>query len=227
MKINEIIEKARAQGRSLLYADEATAILRSAGIPVNHSLPATDEEAVLAAAAATGYPVALKVRSAVLAHKADVGGVSLGLTDPEGLRRAYRSMLKKIRPLDPAAAVTVEPMAAPGAELFVGMTTDPQFGPVLAFGLGGTFLELFNDTTFRMVPLTRADAAEMLKSIKGAKILQGFRGQPALDQEALTELLLNLSQLVEQNPTIKAIDLNPILAYPKGALAVDARMVVE
>ena len=226
MSISEIMEKARSQGRSLLFADEATAILRSVGIPVNLCIPALDEEAVLAAAAETGYPVALKARSGLIAHKTDVGGVCLGLADPEELRRVYRAMMEKIRTLDPEAAVTVEPMAAPGAELFVGMTTDPQFGPVMAFGLGGTFLELFNDTTFRMIPLTKEDAADMLKSIKGAKILQGYRGQPPLDQSALTGLIYNLSQLVENTPQIKEIDLNPILAYPKGALAVDARIVV-
>ena len=227
MTINEIIEKARSEGRSLLFADEATAILKIAGIPVNRCLPANDEKTALTAATEACFPVALKVRSGVISHKADVGGVILGLTDPEGLCRAYNAMMEKVRLIDPDAQVTVEPMAAPGAELFVGMTTDQQFGPVIAFGLGGTLLELYNDTTFRMVPLSKEDAADMLKSIKGAKILQGYRGQPPADTEALTGIIYNLSQLVENTPQIKEIDLNPIIAYPKGALAIDARIIIE
>lgn len=227
MTTNSIIDKALAEGRRLLFADEAAAIMDTAGIPVNRCLAAVDEAATLEAAGKMGYPVALKVCSAQISHKTDAGGVALGIKDPEGLRQAYGQMMEKVRGLDPLAQVTVEPMAASGIELFVGMTRDLQFGPVLAFGLGGTFLELYNDTTFRLIPLKETDAEDMLKSIKGAKILKGYRGQPPVKTEAVTGIIMNLSKLVEETPRIKEIDLNPVLAYSDGVLAVDARIILE
>ena len=227
MTTNSIIDNALAEGRHLLYADEAVNLLTMIGIPVNPCRVAADENTAIAAADEIGYPVALKIRSQVITHKTDFGGVILGIKDQAAFRQAYSQMMKKTREIDPAAQVTVEPMATAGVELFVGMTDDQQFGPVMAFGLGGTLLELYNDTTFRLIPLKRDDAADMLKSIKGAKILEGYRGQHPVDKEALIDMILNLSRLVESAPQIKEIDLNPVFAYSNGVLAVDARIIID
>ena len=226
MTINSIVEKAVTEGRTLLFEDEGGALLREAGIPVNRCLVAADEAGAIAAAQEVGFPVVLKVRSAAIAHKTDVGGVKLGLADPAAVSAAYKEIMEKVSSIDGAAQVTVQAMAPPGVELFIGMTTEPQFGPVMAFGLGGTFLELFKDTTFRLIPLQEKDAADMLTAIKGSKILEGYRGQPPVDKEALKGMLLSLSKVVESTPQIKEIDLNPVFAYPDGALAVDARIVL-
>jgi acetyl-CoA synthetase (ADP-forming) len=226
LTINKIVEKVLGSGRSLLFEDEAGALLSAAGIAVNPCHVAADEEGAVAAAQAVGYPVVLKVRSQAITHKTDVGGVVLDLKDQAAVRQGYQQIMAKVQAIDPAAQVTVQTMAPAGVELFVGMTTEAQFGPVLAFGLGGTFLELFKDTTFRMVPLKERDAWDMLTSIKGSKILEGFRGQPPVDREAIVKLILALSTLVEQTPQIKEMDLNPVFAYPGGVLAVDARVVL-
>jgi len=123
--------------------------------------------------------------------------------------------------------VSVQKMANPGTEIIIGMTKDAQFGPVLMFGLGGILVELLKDIAFRIVPLERKDAREMIREIKGYKLLEGFRGREPVDIAALEEMLLKVSQFVDSNPDIKEIDLNPILAYKDGAVAVDARVILE
>ncbi|MDF9409709.1 MAG: succinyl-CoA synthetase subunit beta [Pelotomaculum sp. PtaB.Bin013] len=226
MTINEIVDHAVASGRNLLFEDEAGALLKAAGIPVNSCRVASDEDEAVQVAKETGFPVALKVRSRTVTHKTDAGGVRLGLADEEAVRLAYRGIMEKVRMIDPESQVTVQPMASPGVELLVGMTTDPQFGQVVAFGLGGTLVELFNDITYRQVPLLKKDATDMINSIKGSAVLKGYRGRPPVDINALTGIILKVSRLVEKEPRIKEIDLNPVFAYPQGMLAVDSRIVV-
>ena len=138
----DIISFALCSGRNLLFADEAGALLKAAGIPVIPCLAAATEDEAVQAAKEMGFPVALKVRSQAVVHKTDAGGVRLGLTDERAVRLAYREIMEKFRILDLEARVTVQPMAPPGLELLVGMTTDPHFGRVVAFGLGGTFVEV-------------------------------------------------------------------------------------
>jgi acyl-CoA synthetase (NDP forming) len=123
--------------------------------------------------------------------------------------------------------VAIQEMAAPGIEVIIGMTMDSQFGPVLMFGLGGIWVELLKDVSFRVVPVSKADASEMIKEIKGHKLLTGFRGQPAVDIEALEDLIVKVSQFIQSNPEIQELDLNPVFAYPQGCIAVDARIIVE
>lgn len=226
MIVNEIVDHAIASGRNLLFEDEAGALLKAADIPVNPCRVAPDEDEAVQVAKETGFPVALKVRSRAITHKTDAGGVRLGLTDEEAVRLAYRGIMEKARLIDPGSQVTVQPMASPGVELLVGMTTDPQFGKVVAFGLGGTLVELFNDVTFRQVPLLEKDARDMINSIKGSAVLKGYRGRPPVDIDALNGIILKVSRLVENEPRIKEIDLNPVFAYPEGILAVDSRIVV-
>jgi len=224
--VNEIISLAAASGRNLLFEDEAGALLETAGIPVNRCRVARDEEEAVRIAVETGFPVVLKVRSPAIVHKTEAGGVCLNLLDEEAVRRAYREIMEKARLVDQEAQVTVQPMAVPGVEVLIGMTTDPQFGQVIAFGLGGTFVEVLGDITFRLVPLLEKDAKDMIDSIKGSVILKGYRGSMPVDTAALIDIILKVSRLVENNPQIKEIDLNPVLAYPEGALIIDARIVI-
>ena len=182
------------------------------------------------AADAIGYPVVLKIASPDIVHKSDVGGVQLHLQDREAVRQACRAMQQSVAAHAPAAridGIIVQPMAAPGVEVIVGMSKDATFGPVLMFGLGGVLVEVLKDVTFRIVPLSQRDAREMIHDIQGFPVLAGHRGAAPADLEALQHILLTLSAFVESTPEVKEIDLNPIYAYAQGALAVDARVVLE
>ncbi len=222
----DIISLALASGRNLLFADEAGALLKAVGIPVAPCRIGAAEDEAVQAAKEIGFPVVLKVRSQAVVHKTDAGGVRLGLTDEGAVRFAYREIMDKARFLDRGARVTVQPMAPPGVELLVGMTIDPHFGRVVAFGLGGIFVEVLDDIAFRQVPLLAEDAIDMINSIKGSIILKGYRRAAPVDITALMEIILRVSRLAEEEPRIKEIDLNPVFAYPQGALAVDPRIII-
>lgn len=175
-----------------------------------------------------GFPVSLKVDSPDIVHKSDFGGVRLNIQTAQGVRSAYAKMEETILAKAPEArvnGVVVSAMAAPGLELILGMHRDPQFGPMVLFGMGGVAVELFRDVALRLVPLTRQDALSMLHEIKGAPLLRGFRGQSAVDENALVDGLLKLARIAEEHPDIMEIDLNPVLAYPEGMVVVDARIL--
>jgi acyl-CoA synthetase (NDP forming) len=225
-----IIKRARRQGRTLLSEVEAKRLVAEAGIPVVETRLAGDRSSAAATADELGYPVALKVVSAQVAHKSDVGGVKLGLTSADDVGAAYDAILAAVGKAVPDATiegVTVQRMAEPGIEVIVGMSTDPQFGPVLMFGLGGVLVEVLKDVAFRIVPLERRDARQMMRELQGFPLLQGYRGQPPADLEALEELLLQVSAFAECRPEVAELDLNPVFAYPRGALAIDARIVLS
>ncbi len=174
--------------------------------------------------------MALKIVSPEITHKSDVGGVRLGLKTSKQVGAAYDEMMSGVRQKYPEAkidGVSVQKMARPGTEIIIGMTKDAQFGPVLMFGLGGILVELLKDISFRIVPLEREDAREMIREIKGYKLLEGYRGREPVNIATLEEILLKVSQFVDNNPEIKEIDLNPIFAYEDGAVAVDARVILE
>ena len=224
-----IIGQARQQGRTILSEVEAKQLLAEAGIPVVEARLATKREEAVALAERLGYPVALKIVSAQITHKSDVGGVRLNLGTAEEVAEAYDAIIEAARRAAPdatAAGVSVQRMAEPGIEVIMGMTLDAQFGPVLMFGLGGILVEVLKDVAFRVVPITARDARQMVREIQGFPILQGYRGQEPADLEALEGLLLKLSQFVEGRPEVAELDLNPVFAYPKGAVAVDARIVL-
>ncbi len=229
MSIAEVIDKARSQGRTVLTEVESKQLLEEAGIPtIKASLARTTAEATRAAAEA-GYPVALKIVSPAVTHKSDVGGVRLGLHSDEDVQSAFEGIIaavKQRQPQAPIVGVSVQPMACPGIEVIVGMSVDPQLGPVLMFGLGGILVEVLKDVSFRIVPLEPRDARQMIREIKGFPVLEGFRGQERADLGALERLLLQLSDLVEAHPEIEELDLNPVFAYEDGAVTVDARIVV-
>jgi len=227
---NEIITRARREARSVLTEPEAKSLLGAAGIAVNRTELAADRRAAVAAAEEIGYPVVLKIVSPDIVHKSDAGGVALGLDSGAAVESAYDTMMTRMAEQFPQAdlrGVSVQPQAPAGLELIVGMSRDAQFGPVIMFGLGGIFVEVIEDVSLRLVPLVRRDAQEMLTEIKGSKLLGEFRGRPPVDRAALEDLLLKLSDFVAAHPEISQIDLNPVLAYPDGAVAVDARVILE
>ncbi|MEX2373818.1 MAG: acetate--CoA ligase family protein [Dehalococcoidia bacterium] len=225
----DIIASARAQGRSLLTEVESKQLLADAGIPVALAHLATSQKRAVEVAAELGYPVVLKVVSADIAHKSDVGGVAVGLGDAKAVRKAFKDMMARVAEAAPDAhidGVAVQSMAKQGIEVIVGATTDPQFGPVMMFGLGGVFVEVLKDVAFRIIPLEPRDARQMVREIKGLPILQGVRGQPPADIEALEALILSVSEFIAAHPEVAELDLNPVFAYEDGAIAVDARIVL-
>ena len=225
-----IFDQLKKEGRSILTEMESKRILKQAGIPVVETQLAKTQKEAVSLSRKMGFPVALKITSPDVTHKSDSGGVKLSLNNVTEVKRAYDEILKKIRKQYPRAVlhgVSVQKMVRPGTEVIVGTSKDPQFGPVIMFGLGGVFVELLKDVSFRIIPLERKDAQEMIHEIKGFPLLEGYRGKEPASISALVEIILKISKLVEENPQIKEIDLNPIFAYRDKAIAVDARMILE
>ncbi|MDO8614636.1 MAG: acetate--CoA ligase family protein [Dehalococcoidia bacterium] len=229
MSVAEIIDSAKSQGRTVLTEIESKEVLGEAGIPVAHAQLARTAKEAAQAAAGLGWPAVLKVVSPDVTHKSDVGGVRLGLGSAEEVETAFGEMVAAVKERQPDASiegVAVQKMAPQGTEVIIGMSKDPQFGPVLMFGLGGILVEVLKDVAFRIVPLEPRDARQMVREIKGFPVLQGVRGQDPADLEALEKLILKLSEFIEAHPEIEELDLNPVFAYKDGCLAVDARIVV-
>lgn len=225
-----IIAKARGEGRVVLTEVESKQFLKAAGIAVIETELAKSREEAVSLSRQLGFPVVLKIASADIVHKSDAGGVRLGLDSPTKVGKAYDDIMKTIRQNCPEArvqGVVVQKMARPGIEVVIGMSQDAQFGPVLMFGLGGVLVEVLKDVSFRIVPLSKRDATEMIREIKGYPLLEGYRGGEAVDISCLEESLLKVSRFVEKTPEIKELDLNPVFAYRDGAIAVDARVILE
>ena len=216
-------------GPGWLTLPECFEILGAFGLPVApHGLARNPDEAV-AWADKVGYPVVLKLSPRQLVHKTDLDGVRLSLADAAAVRSAYEGIADrwaKHAPGQPLDGILVQPKIRGGIEVMAGMTRDPLFGPLLAFGLGGVLVEVLGDVCFRIAPLTVADAREMLGATKGSALLRGFRGKPACDVAALEDAILRLARLADELPQIEELDLNPILAFPegKGCLLIDARI---
>jgi acyl-CoA synthetase (NDP forming) len=230
MTKTEILKQARKEKRTQLTELESKEILKEAGVPVVEARLAHTKTEASALARKMGFPVALKIISPDVIHKSDSGGVVLGLDNATQVGEAYSKILVAVKKHYPKAkieGVSVQKMAKPGIEVIIGMTKDAQFGPVLMFGLGGILVEVLKDVAFRIVPLTKRDAHEMIKEIKGYPLLEGYRGQDPADIAFLEDLLLKVSDFVDKNPEIKELDLNPIFAYKNRAVAVDARIILE
>ncbi len=227
---SKLLDLARIEGRTVLTEVESKGLLKRAGIPVIETRLAKSKKEAISISKELGFPVVLKVASPDIVHKSDSGGVRLGLANATQVGKAYREIMSSMKQRFADAAIhglAIQRMAPPGVEVIVGMSKDVQFGPVLMFGLGGILVEVLKDVSFRIVPITRRDAAEMIREIKGYPLLEGYRGQDPADISALEELMVKVSQFVEQNPEIKELDLNPIFAYRDSAVAVDARVILE
>jgi acyl-CoA synthetase (NDP forming) len=230
MTVQEIIGRARSEGRGLLTEVEAKELLKKADISVVDTRLATSRDEAISISHELGFPVVLKIASSDVVHKSDAGGVKLNLETAKQVGQAYNDIMAAIKKAYPRAkiqGVSVQKMARPGVEVIVGMSKDAQFGPVLMFGLGGVLVEILKDVSFRIVPLVKRDAAEMIREIKGYPLLEGYRGQEPVDVANLEGMILKVSDFVEKHPEIRELDLNPIFAYKDGAVAVDARVVLE
>jgi len=227
---DEMLTQARKEKRTQLTEIESKKVLEEAGIPVVEAKLARTKKEAVSLSKEMGFPVVLKVISPDVIHKSDSGGVKLGLKNITQVGSAYSEIVSAVKQHYPKAkiqGISVQKMARAGVEVIIGMTKDAQFGPVLMFGLGGILVEVLKDVSFRIVPLTRRDAREMIKEIKGYPILEGYRGQEAADVPFLEELIVKVSDFVDKNPEIKELDLNPVFAYKDGAVAVDARIILE
>ncbi len=226
----QIIEKARSESRTLLTEIESKELLRQVGISVIDTRLAASREEAISISRQLGFPVVLKIASPDIVHKSDAGGVKLGLKTSKQVGKAYDDILAAIGQKYSEAkiqGVSVQKMARPGVEVIMGMSKDAQFGPVLMFGLGGILVEILKDVSFRIVPLTKRDARAMIREIKGYPLLEGYRGQEPVDVANLEELILKVSSFAEQHPEVKELDLNPVFTYSNGAVAADARIVLE
>ena len=225
-----IFDQVKKEGRSILTEFESKKILKQAGIPVVETKLAKTQKEAVSLSQKMSFPVALKIVSPDVIHKSDSGGVKLSLNNVTEVKKAYDEILKKVKKQYPDAVihgVSVQKMIRPGTEVIVGTSKDPQFGPVIMFGLGGIFVELLKDVSFRVIPVEQRDAQEMIKEIKGYPLLQGFRGKEPASLSVLVEIILKISKLMEENPQIKELELNPIFAYRNKAVAVDARIILE
>lgn len=229
MGIKEVISTARKEGRKVLTETEAKDVLGQAGINVVETKLATSKEAAVSISEKMEMPVALKIVSPDVIHKSDSGGVKLDLQTKKQVEKAYDEILKNVKKAYPEAnihGISVQKMARPGVEIIIGISTDAQFGPVIMFGLGGILVEILKDVAFRIVPLEKKDAREMIREIKGYPVLEGYRGQEAVDVEKLEDMILKISDFAEKNPQVEELDLNPVFAYSDGAVAVDARIIL-
>jgi len=220
--------KPEHQGRQPLSLDTAVALMEKYGLPFVATRPAATAAAAATLAKAMGGPVALKISSPDAAHKTDVGGVRLGVTGAAAVRKAYEEIQANVRTALPEAridGITVSPMAPPGGlETIVGVIRDPQYGHALMFGLGGIFTEIYRDVRFCLLPATERELLAMIRGIKGYPLLAGVRGQKPRDEQALVALMRSLARMVQDHGDIDQIDLNPVLVYEQGALAVDFRI---
>jgi acetyl-CoA synthetase (ADP-forming) len=229
-EITHVLSQANKEGRKSLLETEAKTICREYGIPVTKFELAKSEEEAIRFAEAIGFPIVLKIVSPDIIHKSDIGGVVIGLKNADDVRHGYSQILANVKKHDTKAriaGVLVQEMAPPSTEIIVGATKDPQFGPAIMFGLGGVFVEVLKDVTFRVAPITEDDAAEMISEVKAYPLLKGYRNTPPADIGVIKEILLNTSRLVTEHTEIKELDLNPIIVYEKGAKTVDARIILE
>ena len=227
---NQAINSVREQNRTILTEIESKKLLEGAGINTVETRLAACQREAITLSDQIGFPVVLKIASPDISHKSDVGGVKVGLKNKSEVGKAFREIMSSAKQKYPAAniqGVSVQSMARSGVEIIIGMTKDPQFGSVLMFGLGGIFVEVLKDVSFRIVPLIQRDASEMIKEIRGYPLLEGYRGQEPANIPFLESLLLKVSDFVEQTPEIKELDLNPVFARGDDAVVVDARVVLE
>ncbi|MDD2835475.1 MAG: acetate--CoA ligase family protein [Methanothrix sp.] len=220
----EVIDRALAVGRTYLMEHESKAVLESLGITTTGAGVARSEDEAVEIFQSLASPVAMKVLSPDVVHKTDAGGVKLDLRDADEVRRAYQQITAAFQDKE-VVGISVQKMARPGVEAIVGVANDETFGPVLMFGLGGVFVEVLKDVSFRSIPISASDARDMIEEIKGYALLRGYRGISA-DIEALEKLLMSISDFVIKNPDISEMDLNPVFLYPDGYLVVDARIIL-
>jgi acetate---CoA ligase (ADP-forming) subunit alpha len=228
--VQELIAQALAAGRTALSEIESKRIVARAGVPVAGAEHAHDAGEAVRLATRQGFPAVLKVLSPQVIHKSEVGGVALDLRSPEQVREAFERIRSNLAQRMPGArfdGVSVQPMVAAGVEVLVGCARDPRFGALVTVALGGIFVEILDDSVTRLAPVGHSEARTMIGKLAGAAILNGARGRPACDLEALASLIADVSRLAASNPALRELDLNPVMVYERGLVAVDARVILD
>lgn len=218
-KLEHIFAKVKSEGRKNLLEEEGQEVLRAYGLPIPESILATKEKEAILAAKKIGYPVVMKIASPQIIHKSDAGGVKVGLKTPREVKATFKEIIENAKKYDKKATikgVLVQEMVKGGKETIVGSKQELGFGPVVMFGMGGIYVEILKDVTFRIAPITNSEADEMISSIKTNKLLQGVRGEKPSDLQKLSECIQRISQLVTDFQEIKELDLNPVLVFEKG-----------
>jgi acetyltransferase len=218
------VDQCLAEGKSVLGEEDGQELLQCYGFDIPAMKIAGSASEAAAIAQEIGLPVVMKIVSPQILHKSDVGGVQIGLKTPEAVKAAFAEIMessKKNKPNAKIKGVLVQKMVPPGQEVIMGVTKYPGFGHLLMFGLGGIYVELFKNVTFRLAPIGRNNARRMIRSIKGFEILDGFRGKPKADVEKLEKLIVGLSAMVVNHPQIKEMDINPLFVHEQGATVAD------
>jgi acetyltransferase len=228
--VKKVFAKAQREKRTNLLETESRDILKRYKLPLPQAALIGGVDEISEAAGKLHYPLAMKVVCPDIIHKSDAGGIRLGLKNEAEVRKAFKEIIAnaaKFTTREHVLGTLISPMAAPGQECIIGMIRDPQFGPVIMFGLGGIFVEVLKDVAFRVAPLADEDIDEMIKEIKGYKVLTGIRGEKPKDTGAIKNILARLSDIAIDNPAIIEIDLNPVIVHEKGASIVDSRMILK
>ncbi|MGD9228986.1 MAG: acetate--CoA ligase family protein, partial [Desulfobacterales bacterium] len=229
-EVKEVFAMAFREERTNLLETESRDILQKYGLPLPEAVLISDVDDVSEAASRIPYPQAMKVVCPDIIHKSDAGGIKLNLKDEENVHEAFEEIMAnacKVTKRDRVLGTLISPMAAEGQECIIGMIRDPQFGPVVMFGLGGIFVEVLKDVSFRVAPLADEDIDEMIKEIKGYKVLTGVRGEKPKDIDAIRHILAKLSDIAIDNPEIEEVDLNPVIIHEKGVSIVDSRIIIN
>jgi len=227
--VSSILELAMKEKRDLTEA-EAYELLSEYRIPVPKYFVVSSEEEAVKASDSLGFPLVMKIVSPDIVHKTDVGGVEMNVLNTKETIKTFRNIIRRVNTNQPNArikGVLIYTQAPEGVEVVVGMTRDPQFGPTVMFGLGGIFIEILKDVSFRVCPVNKTDIDEMFTEIKGIKMLHGYRGQPKCDVNAISDIIMKVSKLALDYPVIMEIDLNPLVVYEKSALVVDAKILLN
>ena len=226
----KIVEKILTSGRKIALPDESLEIVKLFGIDVpDYALVKTAREAV-EVSKEIGFPLVLKIASPDALHKSDMGGVAMDLKNVQEVERSYNKVIDNLKRNVPNArieGVLIQKQMPEATQLIVGGLYDEQFGPAVMFGLGGVFVELFKDVSFRIAPVTETEALEMVKEIKAYSVLSGYRGAKMLDITQLTQTIVNISELISNINAIKEVELNPLFVYEKDVSAVDARVILK
>ncbi|RLA91800.1 MAG: CoA-binding protein [Deltaproteobacteria bacterium] len=228
-KAKELINKVKGAKRANFLETEARELLEFYNIKLPKAVLVRTQDEAVKAVQEIGEPTAFKIVSPEIVHKSDVGGVLLNIKSENEARDAFDLIIENAQKVSPASrilGILVSPMARKGQECIIGMVRNPQFGPVVMFGIGGIFVEVFKDVSFRVIPPTDIDVDEMVKEIKGYPLLTGIRGEAAKDIDALKDIIIKISKMAIENPEIKEIDLNPVIVHEKGASIVDARIII-
>ena len=226
MDISELLKNKLGSNQTVLTEFESKNLLKEIGIPIPEQELAVTKEETIAVAKKIGFPVVLKLMAEDIVHKSDTGAVKLNINNEVEIATAYDELMKI--PSQSEKSISVQKMAdEPITELIIGMTTDAQFGPALMFGIGGILVELLEDVSFRIAPITEYDAREQIHEIKGFPILDGYRGKPKADLDAIVNTLLKISDLVIEHEEINEMDLNPVFIYESGLICVDARIILK